>query len=109
MLNHQCAGAFDYIDASGVLHHLPDPLAGLHVLVSVLKPDGAIGIMTYGALARSGVYPMQQLQRLLTGAHYRDSPVDRSGDKSWELRLLREVRCKCVKAYCLRHNHVHYV
>ncbi len=29
-------GPFDYIDCCGVLHHLPDPLAGLRALVSVL-------------------------------------------------------------------------
>jgi hypothetical protein len=74
------------------LHHLPDPLGGLQALVSVLKPDGAIGIMTYGALARSGVYPLQQLLRVLTDAHRRGgAPEDGSGDKSWELRVLREV------------------
>ncbi len=41
-------GQFDSIDCTGVLHHLPDPAAGLQALASVLEPEGGIGIMLYG-------------------------------------------------------------
>lgn len=58
-------GPFDYIDCSGVLHHLPDPDAGLAALTGVLAEDGAMGIMLYGTLGRSGVYPMQAMLRIL--------------------------------------------
>lgn len=58
-------GPYDYIDCSGVLHHLPDPDAGLAALAAQLAPDGAMGIMVYGTLGRSGVYPMQALLRTL--------------------------------------------
>ena len=34
-------GPFDYIDCCGVLHHLPDPLAGLRALAGALAPGGA--------------------------------------------------------------------
>ena len=61
-------GPYDYIDCSGVLHHLPDPDAGLAALASQLAPDGAMGIMLYGTLGRSGVYPMQALLRTLAPA-----------------------------------------
>jgi ubiquinone/menaquinone biosynthesis C-methylase UbiE len=54
---------FDYINCSGVLHHLEDPDAGLRALVSVLKDDGAMGVMLYGAVGRTGVYHMQNLLR----------------------------------------------
>lgn len=56
-------GEFDYINCSGVLHHLEDPLAGLKALKSVLKPDGSIGLMLYAQCGRTGVYQMQDLLR----------------------------------------------
>src|SRR5258708_11205938 len=54
-------GQFDYIDCTGVLHHLPDPAAGMRALASVLTPDGGVGVMLYGPYGRSGVYPLQEL------------------------------------------------
>jgi len=58
-------GRFDYIDCCGVLHHLEDPDAGLRALVAALAPDGGLGIMLYGALGRTGVYPMQSMLRAI--------------------------------------------
>lgn len=58
-------GQFDYINCSGVLHHLADPDAGLQALRAVLKPDGAMGVMVYATYGRTGVYQMQSLLRLL--------------------------------------------
>jgi SAM-dependent methyltransferase len=52
-------GPYDYIDCCGVLHHLPDPAAGLALLAGQLGPRGAMGLMLYGALGRTGVYPLQ--------------------------------------------------
>lgn len=52
---------FDYINCCGVLHHLKDPAAGLQSLTSVLKPDGALGLMLYGLYGRTGIYQMQEL------------------------------------------------
>ncbi|MBM3529320.1 MAG: methyltransferase domain-containing protein [Alphaproteobacteria bacterium] len=43
---------FDVIDCGGVLHHLRDPLEGWRVLLSLLKPDGAMRIALYSELAR---------------------------------------------------------
>ena len=60
-------GPFDYVDCCGVLHHLADPAAGLKALAGLLAPDGGIGLMVYGALGRTGVYPMQALLRMLAG------------------------------------------
>ena len=59
-------GPFDYIDCCGVLHHLPDPAAGLAALVSVLAPGGGIGLMVYAPHGRTGVYMLQDALRLLT-------------------------------------------
>lgn len=58
-------GSFDYIDCTGVLHHLPDPAAGMQALASVLQPEGGIGVMMYGQYGRTGVYPMQEMLRIL--------------------------------------------
>ncbi|MBI2735302.1 MAG: class I SAM-dependent methyltransferase [Rhodospirillales bacterium] len=58
-------GQFDYIDCTGVLHHLPDPAAGMRALASVLHPEGGVGVMLYGEYGRSGVYPLQELLRTL--------------------------------------------
>ncbi len=56
---------FDFIACSGVLHHLPDPLAGLKALGGVLASDGVIYVMLYGRYGRAPVYMMQDLFRLL--------------------------------------------
>jgi SAM-dependent methyltransferase len=58
-------GSFDYIDCTGVLHHLPDPSAGMKALASVLEPEGGIGVMLYGRYGRAGVYPLQEMLRTL--------------------------------------------
>ena len=57
-------GLFDYINCAGVLHHLAEPDAGMRCLLDALKPDGAIGLMVYGEIGRTGVYHMQNLMRL---------------------------------------------
>ncbi len=61
-------GPFDYIDCCGVLHHLPDPLAGLRALVSVLAPGGGMGLMVYAPHGRTGVYMLQDALRLMAPA-----------------------------------------
>ena len=38
---------FDFIYAYGVLHHLPDPAAGLRELVRVLKPGAQVAVYLY--------------------------------------------------------------
>lgn len=58
-------GPFDYIDCCGVLHHLPDPGAGLAALLSVLAPGGGLGLMVYAPHGRTGVYMVQDALRLL--------------------------------------------
>lgn len=70
-------GQFDYVNCSGVLHHLADPDEGFKALRSVLKPSGAIGLMVYATAGRTGVYQMQALMRLVNG-HGTDQAADDS-------------------------------
>jgi SAM-dependent methyltransferase len=56
---------FDLIDASGVLHHLPQPAAGLKALAAALAPDGVVYLMLYGKYGRAGIYMAQELFRVL--------------------------------------------
>lgn len=67
-------GPYDYIDCCGVLHHLPDPAAGLKMLVDALAPDGGLGLMVYGQYGRAGVYPLQAALRQLGGD---DAPAEK--------------------------------
>ena len=80
---------FDYINCSGVLHHLADPDAGLQALRSVLKKGddlsgefpgahpGALGLMVYATAGRTGVYQMQALMRLVNqDAEDAQHPID---------------------------------
>ena len=59
-------GPFDVIDCGGVLHHLPDPDAGLAALNAVLADDGIMGIMVYAQYGRMSIYLVQELMRRLT-------------------------------------------
>jgi SAM-dependent methyltransferase len=67
---------FDQIVCTGVLHHLPDPDAGLVALRDLLKPDGAMHIMLYAPYGRTGVYMLQEFCRRIgigaTEAEIRD-------------------------------------
>jgi tetratricopeptide (TPR) repeat protein/SAM-dependent methyltransferase len=46
---------FDVIEASGVLHHLGEPMAGWRVLLSLLRPGGLMRIGLYSELAREHI------------------------------------------------------
>jgi SAM-dependent methyltransferase len=59
----ELGGSFDKIVCTGVLHHLPDPDAGLHALRSVLKPGGAMYLMVYAPYGRAGIYMLQEYCR----------------------------------------------
>lgn len=56
---------FDYVIASGVLHHLESPERGLRALTDVLAPTGGMFVMVYAPHGRAGVYMLQEAMRLL--------------------------------------------
>jgi SAM-dependent methyltransferase len=85
---HQVAGlgtSFDVIVSAGVLHHLPDPEAGLAALVGVLRPGGVMNVQLYSAAAR---LPLQAARRKL--ADLLERPVDDD--------LIREARARLIAA-----------
>ncbi|HED13495.1 MAG TPA: tetratricopeptide repeat protein [Gammaproteobacteria bacterium] len=47
--------SFPYIECSGVLHHMENPLAGWKVLVGLLQPGGVMKIALYSEKARFSV------------------------------------------------------
>ncbi len=47
--------SFDVIESSGVLHHLADPFAGWHVLLSLLRPGGFMKLGFYSEIARRNI------------------------------------------------------
>lgn len=66
--------SFEYVVATGVLHHLPDPDAGLRALGGVLAPNGALHVMVYAPYGRAGVYMLQDYCRRL-GIGHADSEI----------------------------------
>jgi SAM-dependent methyltransferase len=65
--------SFDYIDASGVLHHLADPWEGWRILLSLLRPAGVMQIGLYSELARASVVAARAL---IAARGYRAVPED---------------------------------
>lgn len=64
---------FDFIDSSGVLHHLADPWAGWRILLSLLRPGGAMEVGLYSAAARRNVVAGREL---IAQRGYRPTPMD---------------------------------
>ncbi len=85
LLEIEALGLFDYVDCTGVLHHLPAPQEGFRSLARALAPQGGLGLMVYGALGRTGVYDMQAMLRAITGAE------DDSGAKVTVARRLLDA------------------
>ena len=56
---------FEHVVCTGVLHHMPDPDAGLRALRDVLAPNGAMQLMVYAPYGRAGVYLLQAYCRHL--------------------------------------------
>jgi SAM-dependent methyltransferase len=59
------AGPFGFVDCFGVLHHLPDPLAGLQAIERRLANGGILRIMVYSHGARRRIEAARRAFRLL--------------------------------------------
>lgn len=64
---------FDFIDASGVLHHLADPWEGCRILLGLLRPGGAMQVGLYSDLARRNIVAARAL---IAARGYRPTAAD---------------------------------
>ena len=64
---------FDVIEAAGVLHHLPEPMAGWRILLSMLRPGGFMRIGLYSKLARQDIVVAREF---IAKRDYRPSTED---------------------------------
>ncbi len=93
LLATEQTGSFDLVFATGVLHHLPDPLLGMKQIRAALRPRGAAVIMVYSAAHRQVLSVARRT--LLALSRYEPDPDDR-----YELacRLVEQVlespRCR---------------
>jgi SAM-dependent methyltransferase len=58
-------GKFDFINCSGVLHHLQSPPEGLKILQESLTETGGMHIMIYAKYGRTGVYHIQEIMKMV--------------------------------------------
>jgi len=65
--------SFDVIEASGVLHHLADPVAGWRLLLSMLRPGGFMRLGLYSKIARQDLV---DARRFIAQRGYRPSAED---------------------------------
>jgi SAM-dependent methyltransferase len=61
----EVTGQFPFINCVGVLHHLPNPLAGLQALGNCLATGGLMHLFVYSELGRQEIKLMQEALRLL--------------------------------------------
>jgi SAM-dependent methyltransferase len=76
---------FDIAEAVGVLHHMPDPGAGLRALASVVKPGGFLNL---------GVYSRRGRLRLVPAAREIEARCARADD----LAALRAARAHLIES-----------
>jgi SAM-dependent methyltransferase len=58
-------GKFNFINCTGVLHHLKEPDLGIKILADSLKDHGGMSIMVYALYGRTGVYQIQEIMRMV--------------------------------------------
>ncbi len=67
------ARTFDIISSVGVLHHLADPIAGWHLLLSLLRPGG---LMLVGLYSERGRQDVVAARKLIAERGYGSSATD---------------------------------
>ena len=84
LLNLQGIGAgFDLVSASGVLHHMRDPISGWKAALSKLAEGGLMRVGLYSATARRSIARVREIIRR------RSIPATPEGLRAFRLSLLR--------------------
>lgn len=94
-------GPFDYVDCTGVLHHLPDPQAGFDALAAALAPEGGLGAMVYAPHGRAGVYPLQAALAALTDGQ---APEDKVATAKAVLKALPKTNGFAQNRFVVDHK-----
>ncbi len=108
---------FDIVECTGVLHHLPDPEAGLAALAEVTKPGGLVHISLYSELARTEIARLRRGHEVRIGDIsddevrafrwnlMQDDPdaIDRRLSLRWDFFDL--VRCRDLLFHPLEHRY----
>ena len=87
---------FDLIESIGVLHHLKDPAAGARVLVSLLNPNGIIGIGLYSERARHAIVAAR---RIIAEKGYRPTLEDMRACRQELIRRARSAPSQSVVGF----------
>ena len=84
LLNLQGIGAgFDLVSATGVLHHMRDPISGWEAALSKLAEGGLMRVGLYSATARRSIARVREIIRR------RSTPATPEGLRAFRLSLLR--------------------
>ncbi|CAJ1365688.1 unnamed protein product [Effrenium voratum] len=93
--NPLVGNGFHLVICCGVLHHLPDPCAGLRRLSELLAPSGVLQLATYSSLSFQSWQPTVQ-------AWLRDLPAAKGlspNSRTPTQAEVREIRKQALKAY----------
>jgi len=86
--------AFDYINCDDTLYFLPDPLAGLKAMQSVLQPTGIIRANLHSVYQRSHYYRAQKLSNFLRLMDDAPGPTETSTIRELMSALKNDVSLK---------------
>lgn len=87
---------FDYINCDEVLYLLPDPILGLQVMKSVLKPGGIIRANLHSLLNRFQVYQAQEVFKMMGLMEHNPEQM--------EMELVRETMMGLKDQVLIKHN-----
>jgi SAM-dependent methyltransferase len=87
---------YDLIVASGVLHHMRDPQAGLRALLGVLRPGGILRVALYSRIARA---PIVEARAWIKAAGF---PATASGIRDFRAEVIARPDTDPVRAWLIR-------
>ncbi|CAJ1415852.1 unnamed protein product [Effrenium voratum] len=99
--NPLVGNGFHLVICCGVLHHLPDPCAGLRRLSALLAPSGWTNLVVFKALHELGLQPPDVLQLATYSSLSFQSwqPTVQAARSISGAKKVREIRKEALKAY----------